>query len=358
MKKSYAALLGLFISVGILILAAGIFLVGERQGIFTQSTEVLARFNSVEGLKKGAAVRLLGIDVGTVSGIRIWNNVALVDLRIFSDSRKFIKKDSKAMLETEGLVGNKFVVLTPGTEGSASVQALDTLNSIEEPNLSQIIIETRETIASVKNMVDQFSGILADVRQGRGTLGKLVTDESVYYALKNATYEADSSLKKVSDKFSDMAGVISGLGVSLNKVVGKTDSVLSNVNYAVKNFDTTASNIKFMVAQLDTGQGLVASLIHNRSVYDTAMAVVSTTLAAVKEAQIGLQKFAGNMEALRHNWLFSSYFAGQAQDEYTKKEQQLRQIEEQIKVRSEQLDKMEGELKELQEKLGKAGGKE
>lgn len=355
MKRTYAALLGLFVAVGILILAAGIFLIGERQGIFTKSTEVLARFNSVEGLKKGASVRLLGIDVGTVSEIRIWNNVALVDLRIFSDSRKFIKKDSKAMLETEGLVGNKFVVLTPGTEGSPSVQPLDTLNSIEEPNISQIIVETRETIASVKNMVNQFSGILADVREGHGTLGKLVTDESVYYALKNATYEADSSLKKVSDKFSDMADVISGLSVSLNRVVGKTDSVLSNVNLAVKNFDTTAANVKFMVAQLDTGQGLVSSLLHNRSVYDTAMAVVSTTLSAVREARIGLQKFAGNMEALRHNWLFSSYFAGQAQDEYSKKEQQLKKIDAQIKERGEQLDKMEKQLEELQKKLGEAG---
>ena len=357
MKKSYAALLGLFVAVGVLILVVGVFLIGGRQGIFTKSTEVLARFNSVEGLKKGAAVRLLGIDVGTVSGIRIWNNVALVDLRIFSDSRKFIKKDSKAMLETEGLVGNKFVILTPGTETAPSVEALDTLNSIEEPNLSQIISETRETIASVKNMVDQFSGILADVREGRGTLGKLVTDESVYYALKHATYEADSSLKKVSDKFTDMANVIAGLSVSFNRVASNADSVLSNVNLVVKNFDTTASNVKLIVSQLDTGHGLVSSLLHDRSVYDTTMKVVSTTLSAVQEAQIGLQKFAGNMEALRHNWLFSSYFAGQAQDEYTKKEEELRQLEAQIQDRSEQLDKMEKQLKEIQQKLGKAQGK-
>ena len=356
MKKSYAALLGLFIAVGVLIVVVAIFLIGGRQGIFTKSTEIYARFNSVEGLKKGAAVRLLGIDVGTVSEIRIWNNVALVDLKIFSDSRKFIKTDSRAMLETEGLVGNKFVVLTPGSETAPAVQALDTLNSIEEPQLSQIISETRATIASVKNMVDEFSGILKDVREGHGTLGKLVTDESAYTALKHATYEADSSLKKVSDKFTEMADVVAGLSTSFNRVVERTDSVLSNVNLAVKNFDTTASNIKFMVSQIDTGSGLVASLLHDRSVYDTTLKIVSTTLSAVKEAQIGLQKFAGNMEALRHNWLFSSYFAGQAQDEYAKKEAELKQLEAQIKERTDLLDKMEKQLKELQQKFNKAGG--
>lgn len=163
MKKSNAALLGLFVVIGVLIVVVAIFFIGGRQGIFSKSVEIYARFNSVEGLRKGAAVRLLGIDVGTVSEIRIWNNVALVDMKVFSDSRKFIKTDSRAMLETEGLVGNKFVAVTPGSESAASVQPLDTISSIEEPQLSQIISETSATIASVKAMVDQFSEILKDV---------------------------------------------------------------------------------------------------------------------------------------------------------------------------------------------------
>ncbi|HEY9165542.1 MAG TPA: MlaD family protein [Candidatus Kryptonia bacterium] len=356
MKKSYAALLGLFVAVGVLLVVAAIFVIGGRQGIFTKSTEVYVRFNSVEGLKKGAAVRLLGIDVGSVAGIKIWNNVALVDLRIFADSRKFIRQDSRAMLETEGLVGNKFVLLTPGTENARTIQGFDTLNSMEEPQLSQVIVETRATIASVKNMVDEFAGILKDVREGKGTLGKLVTDESVYIALKQATYEADSSLRKVSDKFTDMANVISGLSVSFNRVADKTDSVLSGVNSVVQNFDTTSVSIKTMVAQLDTGTGLVSELLHNQAVYDTTLRIVTTTLSAVQEAQKGLQKFAENMEALRHNWLFSSYFAGEAQDEYTKKQELLKQIDAQIQERADALDKMEKQLKELQQKYNKAGG--
>ena len=356
MKKTYAAILGLFVAVGVLLVVAAIFVIGGRQGIFTKSTEVYVRFNSVEGLKKGAAVRLLGIDVGTVKGISIWNNVALVDMRIFADSRKFIKKDSKAVLETEGLVGNKFVQLTPGTENAETVQGLDTLNSIEEPQLSQVIAETRATIASVKNMVDEFAGILADVREGHGTLGKLVTDEGVYNGLKHATYEADSSLRKVSDKFSEMSGVIAGLSVSFNRVVDKTDSILSGVNLVVQNFDTTSSSIKTMVASLDTGKGLVSEMLHNQAVYDTTLRIVSTTLGAVQAAQLGLQKFAENMEALRHNWLFSSYFAGEAQDEYTKKQNQLKEIDDEIQQRQASLDKMEKELREMQEKLNKAGG--
>lgn len=357
MKKSYAALLGLFVAIGVLIVVVAIFLVGGRQGIFSKSVEIYARFNSVEGLKKGAAVRLLGIDVGSVSEIRIWNNVALVDMKVFSDSRKFIKADSRAMLETEGLVGNKFVALTPGTESAPSVQPLDTISSIEEPQLSQIISETSATIASVKAMVDQFSEILKDVRNGRGTLGKLVTDESVYNALKRATYEADSSLKQVSDKFSDMANVVADLSTSFNRVADKADLVLSNVNLAVKNFDTTSSSIKLTVSRLDTGGGLIASLLHDRSIYDTTLEVVSTTLSAVKEAQIGLQRFAENMEALRHNWLFSGYFSDKADDEYAKKELELKQLEAQIQDKSKQLDEMEKQLKEIQQKLGKAEGK-
>lgn len=193
-------------------------------------------------------------------------------------------------------------------------------------------------------------------REGHGTLGKLVTDESVYNALKRATYEADSSLKQVSGKFTDMANVVADLSTSFNRVADKADSVLSNVNLAVKNLDTTSSDIKLTVSQIDTGGGLVASLIHNRSVYDTALEVVSTTLSAVKEAQLGLQRFAENMEALRHNWLFSSYFSQKTEDEYTIKEKQLEQLEAQIKDRAEFLDKMEKQIREIQQKLNKSGG--
>ena len=351
MKKSYAAMIGLFVAIGTLIVFVAIFLVGRREGIFAKSIEIYARFNSVEGLSSGAAVRLLGIDVGTVSQIKIWNNVALVDMKIFSDSRKFVKTDSRAMLETEGLVGNKFIALTPGSESALAVEPLDTISSIEEPQLSEIILQTSATIASVKDMVDQFSEILKDVRNGHGTLGKLVTDESVYNALKRATYEADSSLKQVSEKFADMAKVVGDLSTSFKGVVDRTDSVLWNVNLAVKDFDTTSSNVKFMVSQLDTGRGLVASLIHDRSIYDTTLKVVSTTLSDVREAQLGLQRFSENMEALQHNWLFSGYFSDKAEDALTKKETQLKQIEAQINSRLEFLDKTEKQIRELQMKL-------
>jgi len=353
MKKSSGALLDLFIAIGTLIVFVAIFLVGAREGIFTKSTEIYARFNSVEGLKNGAAVRLLGIDVGTVSQIKIWNNVALVDMKIFSDSRKFVKTDSRAVLETEGLVGNKFVSLTPGSESAPAVQPKDTISSIEEAQLSEIISQTSATIASVKDMVDQFSEILKDVRNGHGTLGRLVTDESVYNALKRATYEADSSLKQVSNKFAGMATVVADLSTSFKGVVDRTDSVLSNVGLAVKNFDTTSSDVKFLVSKVDTGKGLVASLLRDRSIYDTTLEVVSTTLSAVREAQIGLERFSENMEALRHNWLFSGYFSDKTEDEYTKKQKQLQQLEAQINSRLEFLDKTEKQIRELQMRLDK-----
>jgi hypothetical protein len=124
----------------------------------------------------------------------------------------------------------------------------------------------------------------------------------------------------------------------------------------VQNFDTTSLTVKHVVAQLDTGRGLVSTLLHDRAVYDTSLKVVTSTLAAVREAQTGLRRFSENMEALRHNWLFSSYFAGQAEDEYTKKQRQLKEIDAQIQERAELLEKMEKQLKELQQKFNKAGG--
>ncbi len=167
-------------------------------------------------------------------------------------------------------------------------------------------------------------------------------------ARRGTIYEADSSLKQVSGKFADMANDVAGLSESFNRVVNKTDSVLANVNLAVQNFDTTSSTVKRMVSQIDTGGGLVASLLHDHSIYDTTREVVSTTLSAVQQGQIGLQRFAEDMEAIRHNWLFSGYFKDKAEDEYTRKENEIKQLEVEIKDRAEYLDKMEKQIRELQ----------
>ena len=85
--------------------------------------------------------------------------------------------------------------------------------------------------------------------------------------------------------------------------------------------------------------------------------MVSTTLSAVKEAQIGVQRFSENMEAMRHNWLFSGYFSEKTEDEYTKKQEQLRQLEVQLNSRLEVLDTVETRIRELQQKLDKPEGK-
>jgi len=107
LKKLSGAKLGIFIFLGSALLILGIFVLGNKEALFKSTFTVKAYFQNVEGLRNGAPVRLSGVDVGAVKSIIIIGEKAgnvEVTLRLLSDVKKFIRKDTKAGIETEGLV--------------------------------------------------------------------------------------------------------------------------------------------------------------------------------------------------------------------------------------------------------------
>ncbi len=116
--------IGLFIIIGIVILVVTIFLLGEKSELFRSTFDVKAYFKDIQGLKSGAIVRLSGIDVGSVKRIQIVSDTTgrvQVTMKLISDIKRFIKTDTKASIETEGLVGNKVVVLKVGSSQAEEV---------------------------------------------------------------------------------------------------------------------------------------------------------------------------------------------------------------------------------------------
>ncbi|MEJ2195872.1 MAG: MlaD family protein, partial [Ignavibacteriaceae bacterium] len=113
-KKLTGAKLGLFLFLGSTLLVIGIFVLGNKEALFKPTFTVKAYFQKVEGLRDGAPVRLSGVDVGAVKSIIIVGDKASsieVSMRLLSDVQKFIRTDTEAGIETEGLVGYKFISL-------------------------------------------------------------------------------------------------------------------------------------------------------------------------------------------------------------------------------------------------------
>lgn len=194
---SRAARLGAFIIATLLILAAGIFVIGSKQYLFSDTYRLKAQFPTVVGLDAGAEVRIAGVHTGTVREIDLPSKptdkvTVLMDLQ--QSTHAIIKQDSMATIETEGLLGNEYVAISFGSEQAQNVKDNDTIGS-EAPLVIADLIKkadgildtSQEALNNVTVVTANLSSISTRINQGQGTIGALVNDKKVYNQLDQTT---------------------------------------------------------------------------------------------------------------------------------------------------------------------------
>src|SRR5258705_1747281 len=131
MKQSKrTVIVGIFIFLGIAILMAGILVLGGQRKTFEKTITLSAVFNDVSGLQRGNNVWFSGVKIGTVKGVKlIAGDRVQVEMRVEARSQDFIHKDSKAKIGSDGLIGNKIIILYGGTQGTATVTSGDSLQA-------------------------------------------------------------------------------------------------------------------------------------------------------------------------------------------------------------------------------------
>src|SRR6202140_1772410 len=154
---SKAARLGAFIIATLAILAAGIFIIGSKQYLFTSTYRLKAQFASVAGLDPGADVRVGGVHSGSVRDIELPKKptdkiTVLMDLQ--RSTHDIIKQDSVAAIETEGLLGNEYVSISFGSAQGLNVRDGDTISSQPPLVIADLIAKTDAILASSKEAID------------------------------------------------------------------------------------------------------------------------------------------------------------------------------------------------------------
>jgi len=341
MFKNFAnAKLGLFIFLGSALLVILIFLLGNKDQLFTSTFTVKTYFQNTGGLRNGASVRFGGIDVGAVKSVRIVNDGTgriEVSMRIKDEIRPFLKKDSRASVETEGLVGNKVIVITMGSDNTESIADGGIILSTEPLSFADIIAETQGIMAYTKDMTKNLSEIVEKVNKGEGTIGKILNDDQLYNAAANLTKSADKSMVSLTD---DMKGVI-----ALFDELGRgVKDVVHNINNVVTRIDTVLEGVS-------EGKGLLGSLVSDNGKESESINQILDNLVVVSEdAKTSASRLAENMEALKHNWLFKSYFEERG---YWDKEEFENQLDTKILELNDKiklLDEKISELKTLENK--------
>jgi phospholipid/cholesterol/gamma-HCH transport system substrate-binding protein len=331
-KKTSTVKIGIFIFLGIVILVIGIFLVGDKDALFSSTFKVRAFFNDIQGLRSGATVRLSGIDVGSVESVKIVSDTTgrvEVIMSIREDVKQFIRTDTRASIETEGLVGNKVVVLQIGSSLTDRVREGGIIQSKEPIGFAQVIEETQGIMAYTKEITKDLSEIVARVNRGEGSIGKLLVDEQLYKDAASLTKRADSSLQQITLEINEMTEVFDKLGKGVETVVG-------NINAVVTDLDTIIAGVK-------RGKGMLGSMLVEGSEFDSVFVnAVRNIEKTTYDARLAASRLAENMEALKHNWLFKSYFEERGywdKAEYEDEiESKMNELNEKIKMLDERIE--------------------
>lgn len=187
-SKNYKIRLGLFVAVGLALLFIAIFIIGKQQNLFNPVYQLSTTFNNISGLQVGNNVRFSGINVGTVDNISIMNDsTVLVEMLIQKDVQKFIKTDSEVSIGSEGLIGDKLIIISQGKTGRA-VKAGEMLVSNEPVETDDIISSLSVTAGYSEVIAQEMAEIVVKINTGQGLLGQLIHDSTITRNI-NATIE-------------------------------------------------------------------------------------------------------------------------------------------------------------------------
>ncbi len=301
-------IVGTFIFVGLIFLVAGILMVGNLRNTFKKKMPIVAHFEDVGGLQSGNNVWFSGVKIGIVTDLHFYGTSQVeVTMKIETKAQQYIRKDAKIKLSTDGLIGNKILVIYGGTSAAMEIQEGDTLE-VEKTFSSEDMINTlQDNNKNLLAITADFKTISKKIANGEGTIGKLLDDDAIYENINATT----ASLQNASAKANQLMNSLATFGEGLN-----TKGTLANELTT----DTVVFNsLKETVMQLqqiaDTATVFISTLNEAGSNPNTAIGVLMHDEAAganvketLKNLETSSKKLDEDLEALQHNFLLRGFF--------------------------------------------------
>jgi phospholipid/cholesterol/gamma-HCH transport system substrate-binding protein len=298
MKNTLETRLGLFVALAIIAAAIILETVGGLD-LFKRGTHINALFVAAQDLKKGAPVKMAGVEIGRVEdiGLDATNNKVHVTMKV--SPKAAVKTDSVATIKFTGLMGQNFVAIDFGSPNAALLKDDQYISTVEQPDLSAIMSKLDSVASGVENLTKSFTGdkidnllgpftdflkanrepltatisnvqsitaeISLQVAQGKGTLGKLIKDEALY----------NTALSTISN-FQDTATEVKTTVADARKIVNDIEAGQGTVGKLVKDdklyreATEAMTNAKEILQKVNQGQGTVGKLINDQEFYKNA----------------------------------------------------------------------------------------
>lgn len=192
--------LGMFVLIGLVAFTATIYFVGKQKNLFGSTFQLNSHFKNVSGLEVGNNVLFSGINIGTVSEIQLITDTSVVvRLLIEKDVQKFIKKDAIASIGSDGLMGDKVLVISPGTNSKTKVKDNDNIASINPIEMDEIMRSLKTSIDNASIITDELAQFTYKMNNGNGALNKLITDEKFANSLTKTLTNLQTGSKGLSE---------------------------------------------------------------------------------------------------------------------------------------------------------------
>lgn len=300
MKKEHYVGLGIFVVVGLLLFTAGIFLIGNRRLLFERSFEVWTEFATITGLQNGATVRVSGKDAGEVLDIEVPPDPSKkfrVKMRITEELHPLVRTNSVAAIQTDGLVGNKFLSVSSGTKDKPVALPGSTIPGQEAFEFTDLMLQVSSTLQEVN---DTIEGLQDDVeRTLQVTTETIIETRSVIKETGGDIKGITSSSNKIAKDLNEMIAEIKQGKGTLGRLV-TDDSLYESAESVAKNVEVTSRNIR---EAAEKANQTIAEFREKSQKGLTDQA--SGTLRNLNEV---LSDMAENTEALKRNWFFRGFY--------------------------------------------------
>jgi len=209
-----AVIVGLFIIIGLIFLTGGILMVGNLHETFKKKINIVAFFDDVNGLQTGNNIWFSGVKIGTVKSIHFRSRTDVeVRMRVDVKTQEYIRQDAKVKISTDGLIGNKILVIYGGSEKFQQIQDGDTLEVEKTFSQEDMLKVLQESNKNLNSITGDFKIISKKLVAGEGTIGKLLNDNSLYDNANNAI----RSIQQMSSKGQQMLNNLNTYTAQLNE---------------------------------------------------------------------------------------------------------------------------------------------
>jgi phospholipid/cholesterol/gamma-HCH transport system substrate-binding protein len=264
--------------------------VGGAAGFSWQRYELKTRFTDVKGLKSGAVVRVAGVEVGKVTDVALSGAEVEVLLEVKKGNEQRITSDSRASIGSLSLLGEPVIDISPATTGTPLKDG-ETLPSVPARG------ELADVAEGARQSLEEMAAILKDLRAGKGTLGKLFTDDTMHKELNALLASTEGVVSGIRQgrgtlgKFANDPEAYNRLNASLDDLremtrriragEGSLGRLLKDEAFA-KSLTATTANFETLSARLNRNDNTIGKMFTEKELYDRMNSVMARldTLAA------------------------------------------------------------------------------